>query len=79
MLIKTRQGNTKQHNRKTKQQSLQEILRKARQHNNNTTDRQTKLATQNNSHKTVIFPKKMLPRVGLEPTTISFPGNVLTN
>ena len=47
------------------------------QSNNNTTERQsntTQLAQ--NSH----FSKKnWLPRVGLEPTTISFPGDALTN
>ena len=62
------------------EQSFQEMLRKARQqegNNSNATESQsnTTQLTQN-SH----FSKKnWLPRVGLEPTTISFPGDALTN
>ena len=56
-----------------REKSLREMLRKARQHNNNTTERQSN-TTQlvRNSH----FSKKnCLPQVGLDPTTIHFPGS----
>ena len=36
-------------------------------------------ATQHNSPKAVIFLRKKLPRVGLEPTTMGLLGDALTN
>ena len=58
-----------------REKSLREMLRKARQHNNNTTERQSN-TTQltRNSH---FYKKNWPPRVGLDPTTIHFPGNAL--
>ena len=61
----------------THEQSLKEMLKERQGNNNNTTERQSN-ATQlaRNSH---FSNKNWLPRVGFKPTTISSPGDALTN
>ena len=58
------------------EQSLQDMLRKARQQQQYNREAKQRNTTRPNSH---FSEKNWVPQVGFEPTAISFPGDTLTN